>query len=115
MAYVRKVPCAKVGCLNFAEKSSSYCAEHIPPKQISRDTTSKYKHMYNSKWDKARKEFLVVNMYCVKCGKPADTVHHVIEHKGDWKLFWDKSNWVAICSSCHSRIHSSNLHKGDKK
>ena len=48
MGYVRKIPCAKVGCLNFAEKGSMYCSEHIPPKQYNRDNTSKYKYMYNS-------------------------------------------------------------------
>lgn len=119
MGYVRKIPCAKVGCLNFAEKGSMYCSEHIPPKQYNRDNSSKYKYMYKGKWEKARKEFLVANMYCVECKKQgkltlADTVHHVIEHKGDWKLFWDRSNWVAICSSCHSRIHSHNMQKGKK-
>ena len=26
---------------------------------------------------------------------------HIIPHRGDMKLFWDESNWQALCESCH--------------
>ena len=29
------------------------------------------------------------------------TVDHIIPHKGDRKLFWDKTNWQALCKPCH--------------
>ncbi|WP_330164070.1 HNH endonuclease [Paenibacillus campinasensis] len=28
-------------------------------------------------------------------------VDHIIPHKGDPKLFWDKNNWQALCKKCH--------------
>lgn len=28
-------------------------------------------------------------------------VDHVIPHRGDDVLFWDESNWQALCKSCH--------------
>ncbi|WP_407496877.1 HNH endonuclease [Pseudooceanicola sp. MF1-13] len=28
---------------------------------------------------------------------------HITPHKGDRKLFWDRSNWQALCHACHSR------------
>ncbi|MEO4040348.1 HNH endonuclease signature motif containing protein [Hoeflea sp. CAU 1731] len=36
------------------------------------------------------------------CGKPAKVVDHIIPHKGDRKLFWDRSNWQPLCTPCHS-------------
>ena len=32
----------------------------------------------------------------------ATVVDHVIPHKGDKALFWDTSNWQAMCAPCHS-------------
>ena len=44
---------------------------------------------------------------CVECqrkGKltPATVVDHIIPHRGDQKLFWDRSNWQALCHRHHS-------------
>lgn len=117
MAYIRKTVCKVAGCPNYAEKGSQYCAEH---QQLSHEnkehTTSKWKHMYNNRWRKARDLFLISHPWCERCLQngdyvKADTVHHVIEHKGDQKLFWDRKNWQALCKNCHSSIHSPNMNK----
>jgi 5-methylcytosine-specific restriction protein A len=34
---------------------------------------------------------------------PAIVVDHIIPHKGNYKLFWDKSNWQSLCKSCHDK------------
>ena len=26
---------------------------------------------------------------------------HIIPHRGDRRLFWDRNNWQALCKSCH--------------
>lgn len=61
---------------------------------------------YDSKWDKARAEFLArpENRSCAcGCGRKADTVDHIKPHRGDMKLFWDRKNWQALAASpCHS-------------
>lgn len=33
----------------------------------------------------------------------ANTVDHIVAHKGDRKLFWDMNNWAASCGPCNSR------------
>ena len=30
-------------------------------------------------------------------------VDHIVPHRGDQKLFWDKSNWQPLCKACHDR------------
>ena len=32
----------------------------------------------------------------------AQVVDHIVPHRGDKELFWDKNNWQALCFSCHS-------------
>lgn len=61
---------------------------------------------YGGKWQRAREFFLQRNPLCVFCqkrGRPelATVVDHIIPHKGDLKLFWDRKNWQPLCKSCH--------------
>lgn len=61
---------------------------------------------YDSRWRKARKLYLEKNPLCRMCEQlghitPATLVDHIIPHKGNQKLFWDKSNWQPLCAPCH--------------
>ncbi|MEH6645511.1 HNH endonuclease [Sulfitobacter sp.] len=58
---------------------------------------------YNGAWRKARKEYLAHHPACVMCKAQATTVDHIIPHKGDDRLFWDKANWQSLCTPCHNR------------
>jgi len=33
----------------------------------------------------------------------ATVVDHVIPHRGDEALFWDRSNWRPLCKRCHDQ------------
>jgi 5-methylcytosine-specific restriction protein A len=61
---------------------------------------------HTARWQKCRAIFLRANPLCVACmprGRltPASVVDHVTPHKGDGRLFWDESNWQALCKPCH--------------
>ena len=63
---------------------------------------------YDSRWRKARSRFLKIHPLCERCRKQeklvkATVVDHIMPHHGDKKLFWDESNWQALCESCHDR------------
>lgn len=62
---------------------------------------------YTKKWDVEAKAFLKLpaNRLCAcGCGRRADMVDHKIPHRGDQRLFWDRSNWQPMASTpCHSR------------
>lgn len=61
---------------------------------------------YSSKWQRESKAFLALppNRHCAcGCGRLADCVDHKTPHRGDMKLFWDRSNWQPLASSpCHN-------------
>jgi len=67
---------------------------------------------YNVRWRKARITFLKREPVCVCCTAngvvhPANTVDHIVPHRGDTSLFWDTSNWQSLCSWCHDNVKSS--------
>lgn len=63
---------------------------------------------YGYKWQKAREAFLREQPLCVMCQAEgrvavATVVDHIVPHRGDQSLFWQRSNWQSLCSTHHSR------------
>jgi 5-methylcytosine-specific restriction protein A len=61
---------------------------------------------YGGKWQRERARFLTANPLCVICDaggvtRAAAVVDHRQAHRGDQTLFWRRSNWQAVCKSCH--------------
>ena len=64
---------------------------------------------YTAAWDNAAKDFKRHHPLCVGClavglVEPATLVDHVIPHKGDQTLFWDKTNWQSGCDWHHNVV-----------
>ena len=64
---------------------------------------------YGDKWKKARDKFMAEHKYCVYCERrgiktTATVCDHIVPHKGDKSLFWNKDNWQALCNHCHNTI-----------
>ena len=62
---------------------------------------------YGAKWQRERRKFLDSNPFCVKCYEEghitmATVVDHIIPHRGDQKLFWDRGNWQPLCEHHHN-------------
>ncbi|WP_407314424.1 HNH endonuclease [Desulfosporosinus sp. SB140] len=52
--------------------------------------------------------FLSAHPWCEDClehgnYEAATEVHHSIPHRGDKRIFWDKSQWRALSKRCHSK------------
>lgn len=67
---------------------------------------SSHKRGYNRQWQVASSAFLVDHPLCEHCRTAgrltsATCVDHIKPHKGDPALFWDRTNWQALCTSCH--------------
>lgn len=61
---------------------------------------------YGGRWQKARSTFLQQHPLCRNHESrglvvAATVVDHIVPHRGDQKLFWDTSNWQALCKQCH--------------
>lgn len=67
---------------------------------------SSSKRGYGYRWQKARKDFLQHHPFCDDHKKrgyvvAATVVDHIVPHRGDERLFWDRGNWQALCETCH--------------
>lgn len=82
---------------------------------------------YGYRWQKARAEHLAAHPFCEYClrerailaravaevivecaqrGIPlpyGNVVDHVVAHRGDEALFWNRANWQTLCATHHSR------------
>ena len=58
---------------------------------------------YDSKWRREARAFLAEHPTCGACGAPSAVVDHATPHKGDQRLFWDRTNWRPLCRPCHDR------------
>lgn len=55
---------------------------------------------YDGRWESARRAYLRRNTLCTACrqaGKltPATVLDHIVPHRGDMQLFWDKKELAA--------------------
>ncbi len=104
-------PCRYPECGELVNNQSGYCSTHQKlvnkSYDISRETSTQ--RGYNTRWRIERKQFLEDNPLCVECikkgkaGVMANTVDHIIPHRGNMELFWDKSNRQSLCESHHNQ------------
>ncbi|PYB87171.1 HNH endonuclease [Pseudomonas fulva] len=103
-------PCRAQGCRALHRNASGYCdthAEQVKSYVKEKPRESSTARGYGYKWQQARAGFLAKHPLCIKCQARglvvvATDVDHIEPHKGDMAVFWDRSNWQALCASCHS-------------
>lgn len=101
-------PCRYPGCARLSDEV--YCPEHRL--QFTRESATV--RGYDSRWRAARKRYLRNVPLCVQCQqqgklKPATVVDHIIPHRGNETLFWEESNWQALCKPCHDKKTGNQL------
>lgn len=57
---------------------------------------------YTAEWVRESKAFLKANPQCRRCDLPATVVDHIQPHKGNQRLFWNRTNWQPLCSHHHN-------------
>lgn len=106
--------CRKPGCQNKTRDPSGFCEKCKPDiqkreKAIRKDYDKRRDQNVRSwlgstRYKKLRKSFLIKNYKCsCGCGERATILDHKISHNGDYKLFWDESNWQAMYKPCHDK------------
>jgi 5-methylcytosine-specific restriction enzyme A len=73
---------------------------------LDRARPSAARRGYGRRWRRARAAFLARYPLCATCRSqgrvvPATVVDHVVPHRGDQRLFWDRGNWAPSCKACH--------------
>ncbi|MCL2072143.1 MAG: HNH endonuclease [Oscillospiraceae bacterium] len=105
MPHKSRPHCAIPRCPNYAVIGSAYCVEHR--RERSRRDPS-YRKLYNRKWEKISKLYLLKNPLCAECQRngrltPATETHHVKPLSAGGTHA--ESNLMGLCKSCHSKLH----------
>jgi 5-methylcytosine-specific restriction protein A len=105
-------PCIHAGC-GALTTLGAYCEIHKKQKQQQFEATraSSTQRGYGYTWQKVSKAFLKAHPLC-QCDecqegklrlKVSQVVDHIIPHRGDMNLFWNRKNWQAMAKECHDR------------
>jgi len=104
MPYKSLKSCKYYRCPNLIKPGEIYCKEH----RYLAKRKSSTKQGYGYRWQVESKKFLRDNPYCAYCLREgrytkATVVDHIVPHRGDMDLFWDKSNWQGLCVKHHNK------------
>ena len=95
--------CSSPGCPNLQP-----CSVHGKrgDRGYNRRRGSSTDQGYTSRWRKVALAFRRNHPLCAwhlagDVVAVANVVDHVVEHKGDSRLFWDPTNWAPLCKECH--------------
>lgn len=98
-----KKMCKAPGCVNYREEGSNYCLKHRD-REVDwwkKFPDTPWNDLYRSpEWIELRREVLNEQPTC-PCGAKATEVHHIIPHRGNLELFFNKDNLIGLCHKCH--------------
>lgn len=107
-------PCRTPSCPNDQKSKSGFCpdCERVYKRGLDKQRGTTAERGYGSRWQRARLGYLRKHPLCVQCQDrgqvtAATLVHHIVPHKGDRRLLWDRNNWQALCRECHEDVHSA--------
>lgn len=111
-----KALCRFCGCTNYRLDGHNFCEKHLwweEKKEAEREQKRKAQRDWSkytrssdnystSRWRNLSRSFLSSHPYCEICGSPSEVVDHIVPHRGDDDLFWDRDNLQALCKLCHN-------------
>ena len=84
---------------------------HKVKKRYEQDRASAAERGYGWRWQRASERYRRANPLCAECARRGITrscvgkegaTDHIVPHRGDMKLFWDRDNWQGLCVPCHN-------------
>lgn len=97
--------CATPGCAMRVPKG--HCPAHARMREQGRYNAD-MRHLYfSARWLRLRAQVLDEQPLCPTCQaerriEPGTDIDHIVPHRGDLNLFWDRANLQALCHACHS-------------
>jgi 5-methylcytosine-specific restriction protein A len=108
MPPARSIHHAGASAMPWSSKIHRPVCKRLVQRAKAKLVVSRSKRGYTKEWDRASREYLAQNPLCAECMRqgirsPSQVTDHIVPHKGDMILFWDRSNWQPLCKRCHDR------------
>lgn len=99
-------PCPVHGCGVLTREGRCPAHQQQKRQDAERLRATRTERGYSNVWYRASVGFLRSHPLCVRCQEQgrytaATVTDHIVPHKGDMVLFWDKANWQPLCKPCH--------------
>lgn len=106
MATLPLRPCSAPGCPALVQRGR--CPVHARAKARERPDLETGRLYRTKRWAHLRQSILAHAPLCRDCQaagrvEPATEAHHAVKHHGDLVLFFDATNLVGLCETCHAR------------
>lgn len=106
-----KVPTACACGRGYAVDGGRKCLQCLAnekkaPQQSKYDARKQWKHLYQkSRWrNQVQPAVLRRDPICTECHRnPSTVADHIVDHRGDEKLFWAMDNLAGKCADCHNK------------
>lgn len=99
--------CAYPGCGSLAVPGTHRCADHATHYDDNRPSAAR--RGYDRRWRRLRKYYLSKHPVCVRCGRPATEVDHIIPLADGGTHHED--NLQPLCKPCHSRKTNEDIRR----
>lgn len=96
--------CATPGCSTVVDRG--HCQQHAVVREHQRVNFDVRRWYRTVRWKILRRSVLMDQPICPECERagevvPATEVDHIVPHRGDAVLFWDKANLQGLCHQHH--------------
>ena len=102
--------CGHPGCGNLTSAGKCSVPANVYRKQREERRLNSHDRGYDKRWRRESAAHRFLNPLCADPyrahgGRPtaAEVTDHIVPHRGNAALFWDKSNWQSLCKPCHDR------------
>lgn len=102
MPYAPASYCSEPRCHRMAGYKGR-CAVHAAEKEQQRYNVDTRKWYSTEAWQTLRMLVFIDQPICVSCQHaPSTEVDHIIPHRSEYGLFFNRENLQGMCKSCHS-------------
>lgn len=119
-------PCRHRGCPALSR--TGYCPDHETDRlayyhtayaAIDQSRPTSRQRGYDTRWTAYSKARLARHPLCEEHRRNGQLVRatctdHIVPHRGDMRIFWDKTNHQSLCLSCNSKKSAKEAHDRKK-
>lgn len=101
-------PCAVSGCPALVAAGIPRCQDHQTGRERDREHVEARRGYRTARWRRLIQQVRQEQPLCAECSAEGrvsawDALDHIVPHRGNADLFWDRTNLQGLCTAHHNR------------